>query len=56
MNSIEEKYKFISDQDAGYVSWKHEDDKVVVFERCGVVFVFNFHPTKSFSDYRIGKI
>jgi len=27
---------------------------VIVFERAGLVFVFNFHPTNSFSDYRIG--
>lgn len=38
----------------GYVSTKHEDDKIVVFERAGVVFCFNFHPTKSFPDYFIG--
>lgn len=27
---------------------------MVAFERAGVLFVFNFHPTKSFADYRIG--
>jgi len=37
-----------------YVSRKHEDDKVIVFERAGVVFVFNFNPSKSFTDYKIG--
>lgn len=37
-----------------YVSCKHEGDKVIVFERAGLVFVFNFHPTKSFADYTIG--
>jgi 1,4-alpha-glucan branching enzyme len=37
-----------------YISRKHEDDKVVVFERSGLVFVFNFHPTKSYTDYKIG--
>ncbi len=30
----------------------HEDDKVIAFERCKMIFVFNFHPVKSFSDYR----
>lgn len=29
-------------------------DKVVVFERGNLLFVFNFHPTKSFTDYRVG--
>lgn len=38
----------------GYVSWKHEDDKVIAFERAGLLFVINFHPSKSFADYRIG--
>ncbi|KAF9578170.1 alpha-1,4-glucan branching enzyme [Lunasporangiospora selenospora] len=37
-----------------YVSLKHEGDKVLVFDRAGAVFIFNFHPTKSFADYRIG--
>ena len=36
-----------------FVSWKHEDDKVIVFERAGLVFVFNFHTHKSFSDYKV---
>lgn len=38
----------------GYVSLKHEGDKIIVFERAGVLFVFNFHPTQSFADYRVG--
>lgn len=25
-----------------------------MFERAGLLFVFNFHPTKSFADYRVG--
>lgn len=37
-----------------YVSRKHEEDKVIAFERAGLLFIFNFHPTKSFSDYTIG--
>lgn len=53
MNLLEEKYKWLSAHPA-WVSWKHEDDKVVVFERAGLVFVFNFHATKSFPDYKIG--
>lgn len=31
-----------------------EGDKVIVAERGDLVFVFNFHPFKSYSDYRIG--
>lgn len=37
-----------------YVSLKHEVDKVIVYERAGLLFVFNFHPTSSFTDYRVG--
>ena len=36
------------------MSLKHEGDKVLVFERAGLLFIFNFHPTNSFSDYRVG--
>lgn len=27
---------------------------MIVFERAGLLFVFNFHPSKSFADYRVG--
>ncbi len=37
-----------------YISRKHQDDKVFVFERGPVTFVFNFHTSKSFVDYKIG--
>ena len=37
-----------------YVSLKNEADKVIVFERAGLLFIFNFHPSKSFTDYRVG--
>ncbi|VDN55530.1 unnamed protein product [Dracunculus medinensis] len=53
MNAVEEKYKFLS-QGPAYVSWKHEGDKVIAFERAGLLFVFNFHTHKSFADYKIG--
>jgi 1,4-alpha-glucan branching enzyme len=33
---------------------KNEGDKVIVFEKDKLLFIFNFHPTNSFSDYRIG--
>ncbi|EDO27132.1 predicted protein, partial [Nematostella vectensis] len=37
-----------------YVSNKHEDDKIIAFERGNLLWIFNFHPTKSFPDYRVG--
>jgi 1,4-alpha-glucan branching enzyme len=32
--------------------WEHNDDKVLIFERAGLLWVFNFHPTRSFVDYQ----
>jgi 1,4-alpha-glucan branching enzyme len=54
MNTVEGKYKWLTSDDSGYVSWKHQDDKVVAFERAGCLFVFNFHPSKSYTDYKLG--
>ena len=64
------KYKFMAAFDAAimhldkafgfvaspheWVSRKNEADKVIVVERGDLVLVFNFHPSSSFSDYRVG--
>ena len=32
--------------------YEHSDNKVVVFERAGLLFAFNFHPDQSYNDYR----
>jgi len=53
MNKLEDKYGWLAANPA-YVSTKHQDDKIIVFERAGVVFCFNFHCTKSLADYKIG--
>ncbi|MDD5727712.1 MAG: alpha amylase C-terminal domain-containing protein, partial [Victivallales bacterium] len=31
----------------------HDHDKIIVFERGGLFFFFNFHPSNSYSDYKI---
>ncbi|KAK3672890.1 alpha-1,4-glucan branching enzyme [Recurvomyces mirabilis] len=49
----EEKYGWLHSPQA-YVSLKNENDKVVVFERAGLLWIFNFHPSSSFTDYRVG--
>ena len=36
------------------MSLHHEDDKMIVFERGDLIWIFNFHINKSFADYRIG--
>ncbi|XP_070501282.1 1,4-alpha-glucan-branching enzyme-like [Chironomus tepperi] len=53
MNMTEEKYGWLN-SDPAYVTWAHEGDKIISFERSGHVFVFNFHSDRSFTDYRIG--
>ena len=53
MNHLEDKYHWLNAPQA-YVSLKHEGDKVLVFERAGLLFVFNLHPSQSFADYRVG--
>ncbi|EPE07479.1 glycoside hydrolase family 13 [Ophiostoma piceae UAMH 11346] len=53
MNKLEAKYGWLPDGQA-YISLKNESDKVIVFERAGLLFIFNFHPSSSFSDYRVG--
>ncbi|GAB0098060.1 1,4-alpha-glucan branching enzyme [Sergentomyia squamirostris] len=52
MNTLEQRYNWLSSNPA-YVSWKHEDDKVIIFERAGLIFAFNFNTSKSFTDYRL---
>ncbi|KAL2825563.1 1,4-alpha-glucan-branching enzyme [Aspergillus cavernicola] len=53
MQTTEEKHGWLHSLQA-YVSLKHEGDKVLVFERAGLLWIFNFHPTNSFTDYRVG--
>ncbi|KAI5787169.1 glycoside hydrolase superfamily [Geopyxis carbonaria] len=53
MQHLEETYGWLSSPQA-YISLKHEVDKVIVFERAGLLWIFNFHPTNSYTDYRVG--
>ncbi len=32
--------------------WEHRPDQVLIFRRANLVFIFNFHPVKSYADYR----
>lgn len=45
MQFLDEKFNFMT-QGPGYVSRKHEGDKVFVFDRGGLLWIFNFHPNK----------
>ncbi|KAH7827611.1 glycoside hydrolase [Monocercomonoides exilis] len=53
MNALEEQTHWLA-SGPGWVSRKDNGDKVISFERGGLFFVFNFHPVKSFTDYRLG--
>ena len=53
MQWTEEKYGWLHAEQA-YISLRNESDKVVVFERAGLLWIFNFHPTQSFADYQVG--
>ena len=53
MIGLERCYHFMS-SGRGYVSRKHDGDKLIAFERGGLVWVFNFHPTQSYTGYRVG--
>ncbi|KAJ4733128.1 hypothetical protein LUZ62_044919 [Rhynchospora pubera] len=52
MQHLEGKYGFMTSPQ--YVSRKDEGDKMIIFERGDLVFVFNFHWNNSYSDYRVG--
>uniref|UniRef100_W5KR96 1,4-alpha-glucan branching enzyme n=1 Tax=Astyanax mexicanus TaxID=7994 RepID=W5KR96_ASTMX len=52
MNRTEDKYGWLAAPPA-YVTAKHEGDKVIIFERGNVIFIFNFHPVNSYSSYRV---
>ena len=53
MHKVAGAFKYLASNHQ-YTSCKSNEDKVVVFERGDLVFVFNWNPTQSFSDSPIG--
>uniref|UniRef100_A0A7N0V7G2 1,4-alpha-glucan branching enzyme n=1 Tax=Kalanchoe fedtschenkoi TaxID=63787 RepID=A0A7N0V7G2_KALFE len=53
MNNLDDKYSFLSSTNQ-IVSSCDEKDKVIVFERGALVFVFNFHPNNTYDGYKVG--
>lgn len=53
MNHLDKAFGFINSSHT-WISRQDEGDKLVVCERGDLVFVFNFHPTQSYTDYRVG--
>lgn len=53
MQHTEQRYGWLAAPQA-HVSLKHDTDKVIAFERAGLLWIFNFHTTESYVDYRVG--
>ncbi|GMH39251.1 hypothetical protein BSKO_07149 [Bryopsis sp. KO-2023] len=53
MNHLDKAFSFINSEHT-WISRQDEGDKMIVCERGELVFVFNFHPTNSYTDYRVG--
>ena len=47
------KHYHIFDQEWPDLDWVHESDHVIAFERGGLLFVFNFSPDRSHTNYAI---
>ncbi len=53
MMFLDDRYSILNAR-SQYISLMHEKDKIIIFEKGDLLFVFNFHPSKSFEHYRIG--
>ncbi|KAH9616881.1 hypothetical protein KSS87_007029 [Heliosperma pusillum] len=53
MQHLEGTYGFMTSEHQ-YISRKDEGDRIIIFERGNLVFVFNFHWSNSYFDYRVG--
>lgn len=53
MNKLDEKFSFLASTKQ-IVSSTDDKDKVIVFERGDLVFVFNFHPKNTYEGYKVG--
>jgi 1,4-alpha-glucan branching enzyme len=51
MISLLKKYDVLSFEP--HNKWMHQDDKVLIYTKGDTVFAFNFHPTKSYTNYFI---
>ncbi|QTA79525.1 1,4-alpha-glucan-branching enzyme [Desulfonema limicola] len=68
VDNPELKYKFLAEFDKDMINlanrfeilkgfepellYIHEDDKIIAYSRGKLVYIFNFHPVKSFTDYK----
>jgi 1,4-alpha-glucan branching enzyme len=52
MHKLEDEFKLLSDPLIEFIH-AHEENKLLVFKRGPLVFIFNFHHSNSYTDYRI---
>ena len=52
MLSLDQKYQILSSKNQ-YIRTTHTEDKLLVYERGSVLFIFNWNPTKSYEQYSI---
>ncbi len=50
MLSLVKQYAVLDPQ--AQLLYEHSLDKIIIFERAGLIFGFNFHPHQSYADYR----
>jgi 1,4-alpha-glucan branching enzyme len=53
MNQTEIKFNYMTSEDQ-YVSLNNDEDKIIVYEKGDLLFIFNFNGTQSFEGYDIG--
>nr|XP_027190205.1 1,4-alpha-glucan-branching enzyme 1, chloroplastic/amyloplastic isoform X3 [Cicer arietinum] len=53
MNLLDDKFSILASTKQ-IVSSTNNEDKVIVFERGDLVFVFNFHPDNTYEGYKVG--
>jgi len=52
MNILENKFKWLCAPQA-YIIKQDNDEKIIAYERGGLLFIFNYHPTASYVDYDV---
>jgi 1,4-alpha-glucan branching enzyme len=52
MQNLDRQYHLLTDPFIEQL-YVHEDQKMIIYRRGPLVFIFNFHPTTSYSDHRI---
>jgi len=50
MIALAKRYQLL-ESSAPMLLYENTNDKIIAFRRAGLLFVFNFHPTRSFTDY-----